>query len=106
MINYNKVLVGGIIYQNPKYYKMKESGVSVLNIGIATRSYYNEKNGVKKEKTDFHNGVLFGEVADKAKHLKKGDAIFIEGRLQTKAWKSKNRERNYRNEIVVMNVYY
>ncbi len=105
MFNYNKVVIGGIIYKTPKYYKMRGSGISVLNIGIITRSYYNEKNGAKKEKTDFHNGVMFGEVAEKGKHLKKGDPIFVEGRLQTKAWKDKSRGRNYRNEIVVAKIY-
>lgn len=66
--------------------KALPSGSAVCNFGLATNRIYT-KDGEKKQETQFHNVVFFGKQADViAQHMKKGDSMFVEGRLQTKTW--------------------
>lgn len=90
----------GRLGQDPEL-RALPSGTQVASFSIATNRYYTDKDGQKKEQTDWHNIVLFGKQADLAKqYLKKGDSVFIEGRIQTRSWDGPDGQKRYRTEIV------
>ncbi len=82
------------------------SGINVCQMGVATGYVYtNQQSGQKVETTEFHNVVLWrklGEIAHQ--YLKKGNQVFIEGRLQTRSWDGKDGAKRYRTEIVADNM--
>lgn len=81
------------------------SGGQVASFGIATNRVYKDKNGEKQEATEFHNIVAFGRQAEViGQYCKKGKAIFVEGRIQTRSWDDKESgQKKYRTEIVIEN---
>ena len=100
-MNFNKVVIVGRLTQDPEKRAIPDSGLSVANFSIATNSYFKNKSGESQEKTEFHNVVLFGGVADVAsQYLKKGSLALIEGRLQTSSWEDKDGNKRYKTEIV------
>lgn len=98
----NKVFLYGNLTRDPEL-KVIPSGQQVANFGLATNRVYKDKNGQKQEVTEFHNIVAFGRSAELiGQYMKKGQPLFVEGRLQTRTWESDGR-KNYRTEIIVDN---
>lgn len=97
----NKAIIVGNITRNPEI-KALPSGAKVTNFSVATNRTWKEKDGTKKEQTDFHNMLAFGKQAETiAQYCKKGDSILVEGRIQTRSWEDKDGKKRYRTEIVV-----
>ena len=97
----NKVLLYGNLTRDPEL-KALPGGSQVVNFGVATNRVYKDKNGQKQEATEFHNVVAFARSAELiAQYLKKGQPIYVEGRLQTRSWDGADGKKNYRTEIVV-----
>lgn len=72
---------------------------AVARVRIATSESW-KKNGEKHEKTEWHNVVFFGKLAEIVRdHLKKGSLVYVEGKLQTRSW-DKDGETRYTTEIV------
>ena len=81
--------------------KALPSGVSVVNVSIATSRTWKDKEGKKQEDTEFHNCVAFAKVADiMAQYLEKGQLVCVTGRLQTRTWETDGK-KSYRTEIIV-----
>ncbi len=100
-MNLNKVIIVGRLTQDPEKRVIPDSGMSVTSVSVATNSYYKNKAGERQEKTEFHNIVLFGNVADvAAQYLKKGSVALFEGRLQTSSWEGKDGTKRYKTEVV------
>ena len=101
----NKVQIIGRLTRDPEL-RATPSGVNVCQIGVATSYVYtNQGTGQKVEQTEFHNVVLWrklGEIANQ--YLKKGNQIYIEGRLQTRSWDGKDGQKRNRTEIVADNM--
>ena len=102
MINLNKVTLIGNITRDIEL-KVLPSGQSVASLGLATNRTWKDKDGQKQEQAEFHNIVAFGKQADVInQYCKKGDQLFIEGRLQTRSWEDKTSgEKKYKTEIVL-----
>ena len=99
-MNLNKVLLFGNLTRSPEL-KSLPSGISVVNFSIATNRTWKDKEGNKKEDVEFHNVVAFGKTAETINQwVKKGQGIFVDGRLQTRSW-DKDGQKHYRTEIVV-----
>jgi len=100
----NKVILYGNLTRDPEL-KALPSGSQVAEFGVATNRVYKDKNGAKQEEVDFHNIVSFGKQAEViAQYLKKGRPIFIEGRIRTRSWESKDGTgKRYKTEIVLEN---
>jgi len=98
----NKVILYGNLTRDPEL-KALPSGSQVAEFAIATNRVYKDKNGAKQEEVDFHNIVSFGKQAEVIAHyLKKGRAIFVEGRIRTRSWESKDGTgKRYKTEIVL-----
>lgn len=101
MSSINKVILVGNLGKDPDIKKLN-SGESVVNVAIATSESYKDKSGVRQEKTEWHNLVLYRRLAEIAgQYLKKGSKIYIEGKLQTRKWQDKDGRDRYTTEIIV-----
>jgi single-strand DNA-binding protein len=99
----NKAMLYGNLTKDPEM-KALPSGIKVVSFGIATNRVYKDKNGVKQESAEYHNIVSFGKPAELiAQYMKKGNPIFVEGRIQTRSWDDKDGQKKYRTEIIVEN---
>jgi single-strand DNA-binding protein len=100
----NKAFLYGNLTRDPEI-RALPSGGQVASFGIATNRVYKDKNGQKQEATEFHNIVAFGRQAEViGQYCKKGKAIFVEGRIQTRSWEGKeDGKKQYRTEIVIEN---
>lgn len=82
----NKVILLGRTGKDVEL-KNLSNGNKVANFSMATSETYKDKTGEKKESTEWHNIVLWGNTAEIAhKYLKKGDRVYIEGSLKTRSW--------------------
>lgn len=80
------------------------SGQAVLKIRLATNESYLDSNRQKKERTDYHQIVVWGRRAEAlSRIMSKGDRIFVEGRIQTSSY-DKDGVKHYRTEIVASNI--
>ncbi|MCR4279384.1 MAG: single-stranded DNA-binding protein [Candidatus Zambryskibacteria bacterium] len=96
----NKAILIGNLTRDPEL-KSLPSGIQVATIGLATNRTWKDKDGNKKEDTQFHNIVVFGRQAEtSAQFLRKGSSILVEGRMQTRSWDAADGTKKYRTEIV------
>ncbi len=100
----NKVFLYGNLTRDPEV-RALPSGQQVASFALATNRTYKDKDGAKQEQVEFHNVVAFGRQAEViAQYMKKGKAVFIDGRIQTRSWDDKaSGEKKYRTEIVIDN---
>ena len=99
-MNLNKVFLIGRVTRDIEL-KSLSSGQTVANLGLATNRVYIDKNGERKEETEFHSVVVYGRQAEICKqYLNKGSLVLIEGRLRTRNWDSPSGEKRYMTEII------
>ena len=97
----NKVLLIGRATQDPEI-RVLPDGRKVAVFSLATNRVFFTKEGEKKEETEFHNIVAFGKWAEVCQnYLKKGNLLFVEGRLQTRSWEGQDGQKKQRTEIIV-----
>ncbi len=95
----NKAIVYGNLTRDPEL-KALPTGNKVTSFSLATNRVWKDKNGAKQESVDYHNIVLYGKIAElAAQYLKKGSAVLIEGRMQTRSWDDASGKK-YRMEII------
>jgi single-strand DNA-binding protein len=96
----NKVLLIGNLGADPEV-RTTPSGIQVATIRIATSTSWKDQSGNPQEKTEWHRVILWRGLADIAqKYLKKGNSVFIEGKLQTRSWEDNSGQKRYVTEIV------
>ena len=97
----NKVILIGRMGKDPEI-RQTQGGDKVANFSVATSERYKDKNsGERKEITDWHNIVMWKGLAEVAeKYLKKGDLIYIEGKLKTRSWDDKEGNKRYTTEVL------
>lgn len=97
----NKAILVGNLTRDPEL-KAIPSGNKVCTFSMATNRVYKDANGVRQEKTDYHNIVVWGKTAENvATYMKKGSQILVEGRMETRSWEDKNtNEKKYRTEVI------
>ena len=95
----NKVILIGNVGADPDV-KYLEGGVAVARFSLATSEVYNNKNGERVTQTEWHNIVLWRNLAQIAeKYVRKGMMLYIEGRLRTRSWDDQNGVKRYTTEI-------
>ena len=97
----NKVILIGNLGKDPEV-KYTPSGTAVAKFSLATNERYKDKAGEWQDRTEWHNIVAWQRLAEIAgEYLKKGRAVYIEGRLQTRSWEDKQSgQKKYMTEIV------
>lgn len=100
MSGVNKVILVGRLGKDPEVRHL-ESGAAVANFSMATSETYKDRTtNERREQTEWHNIVLWRGLAEVAeKYLKKGDMIYVEGKLRTRSWE-KDGVTRYTTEIV------
>lgn len=94
----NKAILIGKLGQAPEL-KFTPSGSSVCQFSMATSEKY-MKDGQKQEKTEWHNIVIWGKIAEVCnQYLKKGSKVMIEGKIQTRTWDDRDGKKCYKTEI-------
>lgn len=100
----NRAQVIGNVTRDPEV-KTIGSGQMVASFSVATNSSWTDKMGAKQEKSEFHNIVAWGKLAEICQaYVKKGRKIYVEGRMQTRDWEGEDGVKRYRSEIVAENL--
>jgi single-strand DNA-binding protein len=98
----NKVILIGNLGKDPECRTM-QNGNKVANLSLATSESWKDKGtGERKEKTEWHRVVVFGNLAEIAeKYLSKGSKVYVCGSLQTRKWSDSNGVEKYATEVVL-----
>jgi single-strand DNA-binding protein len=102
----NKVILLGNVGKDPEI-RSTPGGTMVAQFGIATTERAKDPQGNWSDKTEWHNVVAYGKVAEIIRdYVKKGHKLYVEGRLQTRNWDDKDHpgRKVYRTEIIVNDV--
>ena len=100
----NRATLIGNVTRDPEM-RALPSGQNVATFGVATNMMWTDAQGQKQQRTEFHNIVAWGKLAEICKqYLSKGKKIFIEGRLQTREWEAQDSTKKMRTEIVAENM--
>ena len=97
----NKVILVGNLGADPETRQMP-SGAAVTNINIATtESWRDRQTDEQQERTEWHRVVFFGRLAEiAAEYLRKGRQVYVEGRLRTRKWQTRDGQDRWTTEIV------
>ncbi len=96
----NKVVLVGHLGGDPET-RYTPSGAAVANFNMATNESWRDANGELQDKTEWHRCVMFGKSAELAGELlKKGQLVYLEGKLQTRNWEDKDGVKRYTTEVV------
>ena len=100
MASVNKAIIVGNLGKDPEIRYMT-NGDAVANVTIATTESWKDKaTGEKKELTEWHRVVFRNKLAEiVGQYLKKGSAVYIEGRIRTRKWQDKEGQERYTTEI-------
>lgn len=96
----NKVILVGNLGKDPEL-RYTPSGVAVANFSLATTERYKDRDGNRQEKTEWHNIVIWRQLAETAgKYLSKGKQVYLEGKIQTRSYDDRDGNKRYITEIV------
>ncbi|HKI14402.1 MAG TPA: single-stranded DNA-binding protein [Roseiarcus sp.] len=99
----NKVILVGNLGKDPDVRRLN-SGDQVVSFSVATSETWRDKtSGERKEKTEWHNVVIFNENLGKVaeQYCKKGTKVYLEGQLQTRKWQDQSGNDRYTTEVVL-----
>jgi len=101
---YNKVFLIGNLGRDPEV-RTTPSGQPVATFSLATNRRWKDRDGGRREETEWHNIVCWARLAEIAgQYLTKGRQIFVEGRIQTRSWDDQQSgEKKYKTEIICDN---
>ena len=86
----NKVTLIGHLGQDPELRKL-ENGTAVSRFSLATNEVYKDASGEQKEQTEWHNIVVWRQLAELAERLlKKGTLVYVEGKISYRKYTDKN----------------
>ncbi|TSC92834.1 MAG: single-strand DNA-binding protein [Candidatus Berkelbacteria bacterium Athens1014_28] len=104
MFSLNRATILGNTTRDPEM-RYTPNGHAVASFSVATnRRWTNRETGEMQEQVEFHDIVLWGKMAENAsQYLKKGQPVYVEGRLQTRNWEGQDGVKRYRTEIVADN---
>lgn len=97
----NQALVVGNLGRDPEI-RSTQSGEKVASFSVATTEKWTDRNGEKKERTEWHNVVVWGGLVDAliAPHVKKGSKVLVQAPMRTRKWTDQNGVDRYTTEIV------
>lgn len=100
----NRAMIIGNVTRDPEL-RTTATGQTVCSFGIATNQQWTDAQGQKQQRTEFHNIVAWGKLAEICgQYLGKGRKTYIEGRLQTREWEAPDGQKRQRTEIVADNM--
>jgi single-strand DNA-binding protein len=102
----NKVILVGNLGKDPEV-RYTQTGSAVANFSIATSEQWNDRDGKKQERTEWHNIVVWGKQAEHCgQYLSKGRQVYIEGSIRTRSYDDKSGNKRYITEIVAQRIQF
>ncbi len=96
----NKVILIGNIGRDPDL-RQTEKGSAISTFSLATNTTWVDREGARAERTEWHNIVAWNRLAEICNQIiRKGDQIYIEGRLRTRSWTDEKGEHHHRTEVI------
>ncbi|MBN1577323.1 MAG: single-stranded DNA-binding protein [Chitinispirillaceae bacterium] len=106
MIGVNKVILIGNLGKDPEL-RYTPGGQPVASFSLATTERWNDRNGQRQDRTEWHNIVAWGKLGELVnQYLKKGRSAYIEGRITTRSWDDKDGNKRYKTEIVANQIQF
>jgi len=100
----NKVMLIGHLGADPEM-RYTPNGQAVASLRVATSETWNDREGGKQERTEWHRVVVWGKLAELCNnYLRKGRQAYFEGRLQTRQWEDRDGNKRYTTEIVARDI--
>jgi len=102
MSTLNRVMLIGNLGRDPEC-RTFQNGGKVCNLRIATSEKWKDRDGNKQERTEWHTVAVFqeGAVRFAEQYLKKGDKVYVEGKLETRKWQDQSGQDRYSTEVTV-----
>ena len=101
----NKVHLIGRLGRDPELRYTPKDNMAVCTFSLATNEKWKDKSGKWQERVEWHNIVIYRQVAEYAgKNFKRGDSVFLEGKIQSRKYKAKDGSQKTVYEIVVHDV--
>jgi len=95
----NKVILIGNLGQDPEA-RFTPQGTAVANLSVATNESWKDQSGEQQNRTEWHRVVMYGRMAETAsEYMKKGQMVYVEGRLHTREWEDQNQIKRRTTEI-------
>jgi len=96
----NKVTLIGNLGADPEV-RTLENGTKVARLSVATNENYQDKNGEWQKITEWHNVTAWRRLAESAEnYMKKGQMVYVEGKLSTRKWQDQNGNDRYSTDVV------
>ena len=102
----NKVILVGNLGKDPEV-RFTNTGSAVANFSMATSEVWNDREGKRQERTEWHNIVVWGKQAEHCgQYLAKGRQIYVEGSIRTRSYDDKSGNKRYVTEVVAQRVQF
>jgi single-strand DNA-binding protein len=99
-VSLNKVMIIGNLGRDPEM-RYTPSGQAVTQFTVAVNRYYKNQQGERQEETEWFRVVAWAQKAEyAAEYLRKGNKVYIEGRLQTRSWEGQDGQKRYTSELI------
>ena len=96
----NRVTLVGHLGKDPELRRL-EGGIAKARLSMATAEHYVDKQGVHQQQTEWHEVVLWRQMAERAEQqLRKGMLIYVEGKLSTRIWQDRENVSHKTTEVV------
>lgn len=95
----NTVQILGNLARDPEV-RYTNTGKAVATFTVAASNTFTSSDGETKEQTAFVNCVAWGKLGESVGNLRKGNRVFVEGRLQTRSYETQDGQKKYVTEVV------
>ena len=96
----NRVILIGNLGRDPELRRL-ENGTAVAKFSVATNENYRDKNGEWQKLTEWHDVVVWRQLAERAENnLKKGMMVYVEGKLTHRSWQDQDGNNRRTTEVV------
>ena len=96
----NKCMIIGNLGRDPEM-RYTPSGQAVTQFTVAANRNYKDQQGERQEETEWFRVVAWGQQAEfAAEYLRKGNKVYVEGRIQTRQWEGQDGQKRYTTELV------
>jgi single-strand DNA-binding protein len=87
--------------------RFTQTGSAVANFSIATTEQWNDREGKRQERTEWHNIVVWGKQGEACgQYLAKGRQVYVEGSIRTRSYDDKTGVKRYVTEIVAQRIQF
>jgi single-strand DNA-binding protein len=102
----NKVILVGNLGRDPEV-RFTAGGKAVARFSVATSEVWNDAEGTRQERTEWHNVVVWGKQAESCgQYLQKGRQVYIEGSIRSRQYDDKDGNKKYITEVIAQRVQF